>query len=100
MHLLSMKISDIGFAFDLVCALAFIIGVPFLLMFFFGPAITKGIQKIQDQRDGVNSSKKPTNRWQQLLKQKFHKKNRCSRCQYKNEPEEEYCIKCGTRLKI
>jgi hypothetical protein len=70
-----MNTSDIGFAFVLVCALAYIIGVPLLLMFIFGPAITKGIQKMQDQRGGVNSSMKPPNRWQQFLKQRFHRKN-------------------------
>ena len=55
---LIMNTSDIGFAFDLVCALAYIITVPLLLMFIFGPAITKGIQKMQDQRNGMTSSGK------------------------------------------
>jgi uncharacterized paraquat-inducible protein A len=95
-----MNTSDIGFVFDLICALAFIIGVPLLLILAFGPAITKGIQRMQDQRSGVNSSMKPPNRWQQFLKQGFHRKNRCSQCKYINDPEEEFCIKCGTRLKI
>lgn len=72
-----MKTSDIGFAFDLVCALAYIITVPLLLMFIFGPAITKGIQKMQDQRYGMTSSRKKPPRWQQFLKQKFHRKNKC-----------------------
>jgi hypothetical protein len=75
MHFLALKTSDIGFLFDLVLALAFIIGVPLLLMLIFGPAITKGIQKIQDQQNGVNSSLKPPNRWQQFLKNRFHRKD-------------------------
>ena len=98
--LLIMGTSDIGFAFDLVCALAYIIAVPLLLMFIFSPAITKGIQKMQDQRYGMPSSSKKPNRWQQFLKQKFHLKNKCPRCEFINNPEEEYCKKCGTRLKI
>jgi hypothetical protein len=93
-----MKTSDIGFAFDLVCALAYIITVPLLLMFIFGPAITKGIQKMQDQRIGMTSSKKKPPRWQQFLKQKSYRKNKCSRCEFTNGSEEDYCIKCGTRL--
>ncbi len=95
-----MKTTDIGFAFDLVCAFAFIVTIPLLLMFVFGPAITKGIQKIQDQRNGMTSSKKMPKRWQQILERKIHRKNKCSRCQFINPPEENYCIKCGTRLKI
>jgi len=95
-----MKTSDIGFAFDLVCALAYIITVPLLLMFIFSPAITKGIQKMQDQRYGMTSSRKKPSRWHQCLKQMFHRKNKCPQCEFINGPEEDYCIKCGTRLKI
>jgi len=95
-----MKTSDVGFAFDLVCALAYIITVPLLLMFIFGPAITKGIQRMQDQRNGIINSRKKPNRWQQFLNQKFHLKNKCPRCNFSNDPKVDYCIKCGTRLKI
>jgi uncharacterized paraquat-inducible protein A len=95
-----MKTSDLGFAFDLVCALAYIITVPLLLMFIFGPAITKGIQKMQDQRYGITSSRIKTPRWQQYLQQKFQHKNKCPQCEFINDPEEECCIKCGTQLKI
>jgi hypothetical protein len=93
-----MDIIDFGFAFDLVCALVFIIAVPLLLIFIFGPSITKGIQKIQDQRDGMTSSRKKPPRWLQFLNLKFRGKNKCPRCEFINSPNEQYCIKCGTRL--
>jgi hypothetical protein len=62
-----MHATEIGFAFDLVRALVYIITVPLLLMVSFGPAITKGIQKIQDQSSGmarpVKSSHAGDNFW-------------------------------------
>jgi hypothetical protein len=95
-----MKTTDIGFTFDLICALIYIITVPLLLLIIFGPAITNGIQKMQDQRDGnVKLQNKPNRRWS-FFNRLPGRKNKCPRCEYVNESQEDYCLKCGTRLHI
>jgi uncharacterized paraquat-inducible protein A len=95
-----MKTTNIGFTFDLICALIYIITVPSLLLIIFGPAITKGIQQIQDQRDGNVKPKNKSNRWRSFFNRLPGKKNKCLRCEYVNEPQEDYCLKCGTRLHV
>jgi hypothetical protein len=95
-----MKTTDLGFAFDLICALVFIVTVPLLLMVIFGPAITKGIQQIQDERNGKTKNPEKLSRWRLNLIKLTIKKNKCPRCEFINEPKQEYCRKCGTRLHI
>jgi hypothetical protein len=95
-----MKTTDIGFAFDLVCALVYIISIPMLLLFIFGPAISKGIQQMQDQRDGIQKRTHKTNRLGTLFAKIPSRKNKCPRCEFTNKSREEYCIQCGTRLHL
>ena len=95
-----MKVSDLGFAFDLACALIYIVAVPLLLVFLFGPAIAKGIQKMQAQRNGKISPSEKKNRKRTSFGKVANRKNKCPHCKFINDAQEEYCTKCGARLKI
>ena len=94
-----MKVSDLGFAFDLACALIYIVAVPLLLVFLFGPAIAKGIQKMQAQRNGKISPSEKKNRKRTSFGKVANRKNKCPHCKFINDAQEEYCAKCGTHLK-
>jgi hypothetical protein len=95
-----MNNPNISFAFDMACALVYLITAPLVLLVLFGPAIAKGIQKMQDERFGRTANAAKPSRWR-LFKNKISpRKNKCPRCEFINDPQDEYCKKCGTRLKI
>lgn len=95
-----MNTTTAGFAIDLVIALIFLITAPLVLMALFGPLITKGIQKMQDEgKNGKIHLFKPS-RWQIFLKRFSQRKSKCPQCEFMNEPQDEYCKQCGTRLII
>ena len=91
--------TNIGFIFDLACALVYLIAVPLLLLIIFGPLMVRSLQKIQSQQKNQYRSTKPPGKLIQFFIKLFIVKNNCPRCGTKNPPDQEYCTQCGTSLR-
>lgn len=95
-----MNHSNLSFAFDLACALVYLIAAPLILLILFGPAIAKGIQKMQNEQESQRTLAEKSSRWRSFVNKIIYRKKICPRCKFINDNRDDYCKKCGTRLKI